>query len=178
MSDWAITLVAASIVAVCCLWEKLHSDFVNKVRNNLRLSESIIVELPLESAREAMLDFFGSLPHSDVSETDGVSVYERGISRILRVERIMPLHSIPHVVGVGFNCGGHRTTIEIAYHALPNVKFSVAAAAYFLESARKECQGASEMFQEIASITRPGACARGFGLGGRSGKNPDAGDHR
>lgn len=73
MSDWAITLVAASIFAVCCLWEKLHSDFVNKVRNNLRLSESIIVELPLESAREAILDFFGSLPHSDVSETERMS---------------------------------------------------------------------------------------------------------
>jgi hypothetical protein len=165
-------LVIASIFAVLWLWDKVRSDFVNKVRNNLRLSESIIVELPLESARGAILDFFGSLPHSAVSEKDGAWIYERGISGVLRMDRVMPLHSVPHTVAVGFNCGSHRTTIEVSYQAVSNVKFSVAAAANFLELARKECQSASAMFQEIASITRPGACARG--LGRRSGKKPDS----
>lgn len=171
MADWEITLIVIGIFVVLWLWEKLRSDYINKVRNNLRLAESIIVELPLESARGAMLDFLGSLPHSSVSEKDGTWNYERGISDIMRVDRVMPLHSVPHAVAVGFNCAGHRTTIDISYKARSNVGFSMAAAADFLESARKECQKASAMFQEIASITRPGACARGLG---RSGKKPAA----
>lgn len=169
MADWEITLIVLGIFVVLWLWEKLRSDYVNKVRNNLRHSESIIVELPLESARGAMLDFLGSLPHSAVSEKDGAWIYERGISGVLHMDRVMPLHSVPHTVAVSFNCGRERTIIELAYQAVPNVGFSMPAAANFLELARKECQKASAMFQEIAGITRPGACARGLG---RNSKKP------
>ncbi len=126
-----------------------------KVRNDLRLSESIIVQLPLDNAREATFKFFGSLPHSAESQKDGVRIYERGIMGILRLDQIIPLHSVPHLVGVGFRSEAHHTAIEIGYRAMPTVKFSEAAADYFLEAARNEIARAREVFQGIASVAQP-----------------------
>lgn len=158
------TLLAIALVVATSYLLRIVLPYRFKVRNNLRLSESIIVELPLESAREAILDFFGSLPHSAVSEKDGVWIYERGILGILRLDQIMLLPSVPHIVGVGFRSDAHHTVIEIGYRALPTVRFSEVAAAYFLESARNETRKALEALNGIANITRPGTHA-GFRTG-------------
>lgn len=154
-----IFLVIALVVTTVYLLNLVLPYFRFKVRNNLRLSESIIVELPLERAQEAVLQFFGSLPHSAVSEKDGVWIYERGILGILRLNQIVLLHSVPHLVGVGFRSDDHHTVIEIGYRAMPTVKFSDAASAYFLESALNETRKALEALKGIANITRLGTHA-------------------
>ncbi|MBX3395545.1 MAG: DnaJ domain-containing protein [Phycisphaerae bacterium] len=119
-------------------------------RNHLGHSVSTTVDLPVEIAWEALDKYLMALKCSERTDSPGVRTYQRGLMKMHKVEQIIPLYLIPHVIALGMKFENGCTQVHILYGAIPSVAFSDAAAEFFLDSVKAEADGAIELLRRIA----------------------------
>lgn len=151
MESHTIAFLIALFLVVCHLVKKVHSYFMNKVRNNIQYSHSGIVALPLLSVREALGKFYESLGCSFESREGRAWVYERGCSLTFRhVDHILNWHLVPQMIVFDLDFESGKTKVDICYRVMPTVRITQKAANQFVTSAKSEGTKALAMLQELS----------------------------
>lgn len=128
--------------------------FLPLTRNKLRYTKTINLNLPQKYAQESIEAFFRALGCTERTEQGGIWIYQRGLMKIRRMDRVLPVRFIPHFVAVGFDPHGSQLIVTIAYRAMPGVKFADLAASCFLDSIRIEADAICELLQKVADDLR------------------------
>lgn len=157
-------LVIAFVIggAACAIW-----DLWRRTRVAVDWSKTVVVGLPEPVARSAVAQYFKGRGCTDLPLKKGTG-YTRGDRSIGHVSVTCNIgwREVPMIVGTGMAGLGSETTICVNYSSCPGVRFSPAAARFFIEQAAGEFNGLISFLEAVAtkrsepSGTGPGANGR------------------